>query len=423
VCYFSEILGKPLEDARGNHLGLLADLVATVQGENKYPILSAIAVAQQDRTILIPYIKGTLTSSPAIPIRLPNLDLEEYVSGQADVFLARDVLDKLLISADNTCVAQVSDLKFERQDGIQTVRAIDVGNLGFLRRCGLVKTAQAIAAHQGIGITDHMISWEAVQFDLSTHVIRLTIPMDPVTAKYNTWLAKILPGLNRYQRKQFIENLDENRLVDIFLQIEPEVQSSAALNLTDERLSKILMEMGPDEAVNLLARLSRNRAESILGRMDVDTARVLRKLLYYPHNTAGRIVTTAYLAIRGDQSVAQALTTLHESKDGKESGDAVYVTNANNQLIGITSLSELEIAKPTSAVTSLMNKRAISVRLLERVEDVALLILKYNLLSVPVVDENNILRGVVLAKDALAKNVPATWKKRQPKKHVHSVLS
>ncbi len=71
----------------------------------------------------------------------------------------------------------------------------------------------------------------------------------------------------------------------------------------------------------------------------------------------------------------------------------------------------------------MMSKKVISVRLLERVEDVAPLIFKYNLQAVPVVDENNILRGVVLAKDALEKQVPATWKKRQPKQHVHPVLS
>jgi Mg/Co/Ni transporter MgtE len=74
-------------------------------------------------------------------------------------------------------------------------------------------------------------------------------------------------------------------------------------------------------------------------------------------------------------------------------------------------------------LTGLMSKKVVSIRLLERVEDVAPLIFKYNLQAVPVVDENNILRGVVLAKDALDKNVPATWKKRQPKKHVHSVLA
>jgi CBS domain-containing protein len=333
------------------------------------------------------------------------------------------VLDKVLIDGDNIRLAQVSDLKFESLDGSQVVKAIDVGDLGILRRCGLVKTAQSITSHQGFSIAQHLIPWETIQYDPSSRSLRLIEPMDPVAAKYTAGLAKILPSLNRYQRKQFIENLDDNRLAEIFQQIEPEVQSSAALNLTDDRLSKVIMELGPDEAVNLLARLSRVRQDSVLAKVDAEIARVLHKLLYYPHNTAGRIMTTAYLTIRDDQTAAQAVTALHHSKDGAEAGASVYITDANKRLTGMTSLSDLALANPVTPVVSLMSKKVVCIRLLERVEDVAPLIFKYNLQAVPVVDENNILRGVVLAKDALDKHVPATWKKRQPKKHVHSVLS
>jgi len=247
--------------------------------------------------------------------------------------------------------------------------------------------------------------------------------MEAVAAKYSARLAKILPGLNRYQRKQFIENLDDNRLAEIFQQVDPEVQSSAAVNLTDERLSKVIMELGPDEAVNLLARLSRTRQDSVLGKVEVEIARVLYKLLYYPHNTAGRIMTTTYHSIRENQTAAQALNTLRQSKDGEEAGASVYITDVNNRLTGITSLSDLELANPVTPLVSMMSKKVISIRLLERVEDVAPLIFKYNLVAVPVVDENNVLRGVVLAKDALDKHAPATWKKRQPKKHVHPAFS
>jgi magnesium transporter len=423
MCYFSEILGKPVEDAHGNHLGVLSDLVARVCGETQKPALCAIVVEQQGKTILVPYIKGTLTSSPTIPIRLPNTMEESYIQEPTDIFLARDVLDKILTGSDNTRKAQVSDLKFENLDGQQTVKAIDVGNLGILRRCGLVKTAQAIASHQGFSITEHLIPWDAVQFDLNSRSLKLTGSMELVSDHYNTKLAKILPGLNRYQRKQFIENLDDNRLAEIFIQSEPDVQSSAALNLSDERLAKVIMEMGPDEAVSLLARLSRNCQESVLSKVEPDISRVLQKLLYYPHNTVGRIMATSYLHARPDQTAAQALASIRQTKDGVEAGDSVYICDANDRLAGMTSLNDLAMANSNTPVASMMSKKVISVHLLDRVEDVTSLIFKYNLQAVPVVDENNILRGVVLAKDALDKRVPATWKKRQPKKYVHPVLS
>ncbi len=423
MCYFSEILGKPLEDARGIHVGVLVDLVATVNGINGRLTLTAIVVNVQEKTILIPYIKGTINSSPTIPIKLPNLTLDEYRQTPADIFLARDLLDKDLVSEDDTRLAQVSDLKFENLNGNQVVKAVDVSSLGFLRRCGLVKTAQSIASHKRFSLIEHLIPWTAIQIEPGASTLKMTVPMEPVAAKVNAALAKILPGLNRYQRKQFIENLDDNRLKDIFLQVEIEVQTSAALNLTDERLAKVIMEMGADEAVNLLARLSRPRQDSLLGLVDAEIARVLHRLLHYPHNTAGRIMTTGYHSIRLNQTAEQALSVLRQSPNGFEAGDSIYVTDANNRLTGTLCLTDLELASPAEPVTGLMSKHVVSVRLLERVEDVAPLIFKYALQAVPVVDENNVLRGVVLAKDALDQRAPATWKKRQPKKNVHPIIS
>jgi CBS domain-containing protein len=423
MCYFSEILGKPVEDALGNPIGLLADLVATRRGETPYPILSAIVVEQQGKTIQIPYVNGTLKSSPTIPVRIPNTIAGDYLPEGADIFLARDVLDRPVIGSDNARRAQVSDLKFVTLDGRQVVKAIDVGNLGVLRRCGLVKTAQSIAGHHGFSFTEHLIPWEAIQFEPDNRALRLVAPIDPVSSQYNVGLAKILPSLNRYQRKQFIENLDDSRLTEIFLQVEPEVRASAALNLTEERLARLIMEMDPEEAVNLLARLSRNCQENVLGKVDPEIARVLQKLLYYPYNTVGRIMKTATHTVRIEQTAEQALETLRQSKDGADAGDTVYITDANNRLVGCTTISDLSLARAFTPLTSFMSKKVISVRLLERVEDVAPLIFKYNLQAVPVVDEDQVLRGIVLAKDALDKKVPSTWKKRQPKKFVQPALS
>jgi magnesium transporter len=423
MCYFSEILGKPLEDAHGNHIGTLSDMVAKTRGENQTPILTAIVVEQQQKTVLIPYIQGTLTSSPTIPVKLPNEVKDHYTQVAEDIFLARDVLDKAITDGDNTCRAQVSDLKFESLEGQQSIKAIDVGNLGILRRCGLVRTSQSIASHLGLSISEHLIPWESVQFDLNSRSLRLSEPMEQVSRRYNSVLAQILPNLNRYQRKQFIETLDDNRLVEIFLQVEPDIQNGVALNLTDERLARIIMEMGPDEAVNLLTRLSHNCQESVLGKLDPEIARMLQKLLYYPHNTVGRLMKTTYLSAQPDQTAAQVLATLLQAKDGWETDDSVYITDENHRLVGITNMTDLAMASPITPIASLMSNNVISAQSLDRVEDLVTIILKYNLQTVPVVDENKILRGIVLAKDALDKHVPATWKKRQPKKQVHPILS
>lgn len=423
MCYFSEILGKPVEDALGSPIGRLSDLVVRAPGDKQNPIILAMLIEGQNQTSLIPYVKGTLSSSPIIPLRLPNDVQETFVLEPADFFLARDVLDKPLVNSQGRRKALVSDLKFENKEGWQGIKAIDVGNLGILRRCNLVKTAQSIASHQRFELIEHLIPWETVQFDLEGRSLRLTSDLDAVSEQYNTALARVLPGLNRYQRKQFIENLDDTRLTEIFLQIEPEVQSSAALNLTDDRLARVILEMAPDDAVSLLSRLSKSSQNSVLAKINPEAARLLQKLLYYPYNTVGRLMTTSYRTARPEQTAEEAINMLRQSKDGAGAGDAVYITDANNHLAGITNLTDLAMAGSQTRVASLMSNKVISVWLMERVEDLAPMILRYNLQAVPVVDENNVLRGVVLAKDALDKRVPPTWKKRQAKIHVHPVTA
>jgi magnesium transporter len=149
----------------------------------------------------------------------------------------------------------------------------------------------------------------------------------------------------------------------------------------------------------------------------------LYKLLYYPHNSAGRIMSTIFRSVRANLTAAQALSCLREVKGEVDAGGSVYVIDANNRLTGITTVSDLAMANSLTPVESLMSKKVTNVHLLDRVEDIAPLIFRYNLRALPVVDENNTLRGIVLAKDVLINNTPATWKKRQPKKHVHPVLS
>jgi magnesium transporter len=183
------------------------------------------------------------------------------------------------------------------------------------------------------------------------------------------------------------------------------------------------MEMGPDEAVSLLARIPRNRQENVLGKVDAEIARVLHKLLNYPHNSAGRIMSTTFRSVQANLTAAQAMSCLRMVNDGVDAGEPVYITDMNNRLTGITTVSDLAMANSLMPVESLMSKKVTSVHALDRVEDITPLFFRYNLWAVPVVDEDHTLRGIVLAKDVLNKNTPATWKKRQPKKYVHPILS
>jgi magnesium transporter len=197
--------------------------------------------------------------------------------------------------------------------------------------------------------------------------------------------------------------------------VEPEYQASLVEGMPDERVADVLEEMEPDEAADLLAELPKERSQDLLELMEEDEAEDVRKLLAYPEDTAGGIMTTEYAVVRPEHTAGQAIQVLRETGNEAETIFYVYVTDAEEHLMGVFSLSALIFANPDKPVQEFMHKRVISVNLIDEQNDVAQVISKYDLLAVPVVDEQNCLHGIVTADDALDKIIPTAWKKRLPR--------
>jgi Mg2+ transporter MgtE len=214
---------------------------------------------------------------------------------------------------------------------------------------------------------------------------------------------------------QFLAALDVEHLADALEEVEPEFQASLVAGMSDEKMADVLEEMEPDEAADLLADMPKGRKEGLLALMEKGDADDVRKLLAYPEDSAGGIMTTEYAAIRPDLAAAQAIEALRAMADEVETMFYVYVTDEEDHLLGVFSLNNLIFASPGAMVKDFMAERVISVNLTDDQETVAQTVAKYDLLAVPVVDEQNRLHGIVTADDALDKVVPTAWKKRLPR--------
>ena len=228
-------------------------------------------------------------------------------------------------------------------------------------------------------------------------------------------VAEIISDLNRLQSGQFLEALDVEHLADALEEVEPEFQASLVEGMPDEKVADVLEEMEPDEAADLLAELPEERSQDLLALMEKEDADDVRMLLAYPEDSAGGIMTTEYAAVPPDITAAQAIQVLRETGSEAETIFYVYVTDEQEHLVGVFSLSALIFAQPDALVSEFMQKRLISVQLLDEQDEVAQIISKYDLLAVPVVDEENRLKGIVTADDALDKIIPTAWKKRLPR--------
>ncbi len=414
MAYMSELMGKPVVDVDGERIGRLEDLVATIRGEMPHPEVVALVVKRRGNDLIIPFGAVAVLIAPAIALKQRLAELTPYVPNGHDLFLARDVLDKQIIDIDGFRVVRVNDLDLARVNGHFYVANVDIGTLGLLRRLGLTRVAQRLGRRGG-AVAGGEISWDAVDLLPGDQPMRLKVPSDRIKDLHPADLAEILSDLGQTESAKLLETLDVKALADALEEVEPDFQASLVGTMSDDKVADVLEEMAPDEAADLLAELPDERSHEILNLMEREDAEDVRKLLAYPEDSAGGIMTTEFFSVHPDMTAEQIIAMLREKADEAETVFYVYVTDLADHLLGVFSLRQLVLAQPRTPVTDFMERRVISVSLHDSQESVAQAVAKYNLLAVPVVDDEGRLQGIVTADDALDKIIPTAWKKRLPR--------
>ncbi len=411
MAYLSEIIGRPVTDLDGQPVGKLTDVVVRPWAEFPHPLIEGVEVDVKGSKRTLPFAAVAALLSPVIPLKYRMDETPQFELKADDVLLSRDVLDKQIIDTDGARVVRVNDVELVRVNGTIYVSNVDVSWLGIVRRMGLVGLAHFLAGH----LHQKGISWDDVELLRRDQEMRLRVPAEHLHELHPADLAEIVSDLNKLESGQLLDTLDVKHLADTLEEVEPEFQAELVEHMTDERVADVLEEMEPDEAADLLADLPPERKEDLLALMEKDDADHVRKLLAYPEDSAGGIMTTEYAAIPSNLTAADAIKVLRGMADEVETMFYVYVVDEEAHLTGAFSLNNLIFAAPGQMVSDFMVSRVITVNLTDDQETVAQTVAKYDLLAVPVVDDENHLHGIVTADDALDKVIPTAWKKRLPR--------
>ena len=391
MAFLSEILGRTITDLDGNYVGKLEDLIARERTDFPHPVVEAVVVDRRGEKHIIPYSTVMSLFAPAIPLKCHVEDMPAYALNEEDVYLSRDVLDKQIIDTDGARVVRVNDLQLVRVNGTLYVGNVDVGMMGILRRVGLERMTQAIANGLHVHINENFISWDNVELLQHDQFMRLRVPVESLSELHPADLAEILSDLNKLESGQFLESMNVEQVADALEQVETEFQAS------------------------LLAELPAERSRILVSLMEKEEADDVRHLLTFPEDSAGGIMTTDYAIVPPDVTAEQAIKLLRETASDIDTVIYVYVTDADYHLLGVFSLTDLIFAEPNTLVSEFMDDRVKTVHTHDEQDEVAQIITKYDLLAVPVVDQDNIIQGIVTADDALDKIIPTAWKKRLPR--------
>ena len=338
---------------------------------------------------------------PATDIRFSYLQPDE-------VLIGRDLLNKQVVDTRGMRVVRVNDLKLSDTSSSQLrLLGAEVGIRGILRALSpsFEKLVLRLSHALGHEIPEKIIAWnymDLIDRDLSN--VKLSVSHQTLDDLHPADVADIIEQLDPRLRGQVFAQLDDDQAAEAMAELDDDEMAAKIVGgMADADASRMLSEMDPDDAAELVSELDYDRAEKLLRLMGINEQRAIRQLLGYKDDTAGRIMTSEFVAVPRDITVAEVAERMRALPDDFEPVNYVYVTDEAGKLAGVVSVRHLFVSDATDTLGKLAgDDEVISAKPDDDQEDVAEDIAKYNLLAMPVVDEKTgKILGIVTVDDAL----------------------
>ena len=195
--------------------------------------------------------------------------------------------------------------------------------------------------------------------------------------------------------------LPKELAADTFVEMDSDVQELLIKGFSDTELRDVMDEIYLDDAVDIVEEMPANVVKRILANTDADTRAMINKILRYPEDSAGSIMTVEYVSLKKNMTVADALTRIRRTGIDKETIYFNYVTDYDRHLLGIVTAKDLLLSEDDESISDIMTTNVIYVHTHTDKEDVAQMFSKYNFLAIPVVDDEERLVGIVTIDDAM----------------------
>ena len=408
----SALMGSAVVDAQGSTLGHVREFAVAPSVDSAHIhgiVLKLVSAKRGDRHTMVPVTHLQLTPSGAMQLRdtarpVPLPDDESYL------LLERDLLDQQIIDVHGHKVVRVNDVDLVwencQEDGPDLslrIAEVEVGMRGAVRRIlkGLPKApVDRISARFGASV----IPWDFVDLierDPARRV-RLRVEQDRLSNMHPSDIADILEELAPAERQALFISLDEEVAAEALEEVKPKMQQSLIESLDSEQIAGIVEEMDPGAAADLLSELTDERSEAILEEMDPEERQEVEDLLEFSGDSAAGRMTTEYVALPATAIVDQAINTLRDFEGDIETITDIYLLDEEGRITGLAPIVQLLLAKAEVPLGKLPQGHLVICNVDANGRKVAELFDKYNLRSLPVVDNDRRLVGVIHAEQVIA---------------------
>ena len=404
LLYLTELVGLKVFDIKGRRIGRVKDAALV-------PLIDA---ARVDRFLVgggwawLTVHHDQVRSISLDGIYLRDELLTPYHADEYMLRLARDLLDQQIIDVSGRKVVRVTDVTFgivqEGGHDALKVLEVDIGLRSIFRRLMQGALPPRFVRRMQRAIPASSIRWEfcnIVEADPQRR-LRLNISHTALEKMHPADLADIVEELSPEDREAIFSTIDSEVAAEALSEVEPKMQASILESLDTETAADIIEEMSPNEAADALAELEEETSDEILEEMETEPKSDLQELLEFEEDTAGGLMNTEYVTLHQEATVADGIVALKGNEELLETLNTLLLIDAEERLVGVVPVARLFVAAATSRLRELCSETLIKVPVDEKQKRVVELFDKYNLLTLPVVDDEGKLAGVITADDIIS---------------------
>ena len=399
--YLSEILDRPLLDRKGNVIGKIKDM-NVVPGDT-FPVVEGIYIRGPEGLFRILMKNINVLNKKFVTTYEEAGAVAHMEPQEKEIRIAEHIMDKQVVDINGAKVVRVNDVQLGQVKDQFGLLAIDVGFGGLIRRLGFGR------AKRGALIPWHYLKPLEPGLDRLTLTITRTslVDMHPVD------MAEIVSQLSMQERSDLLSTFDKETTGEIIHELDEETRANIIKQMNPEEAADVLEAMNPDEAADILGDLPDKKAEEIIGLMDKEEAEEVIELLEHDEDTAGGIMTTEYVSFPPDMTAEEVMKELRLIAPDIEMIYYLYVVDNREHLEGVLSLKDLILANPRARLDTVMKRNAKKIHVNADRKEAAEMVSKYNLMAIPVVDDQDTLQGIITVDDIVDFLLPTPLRKRR----------
>ena len=417
--YFSKIIGFDILDSQGQWVGRLHDIAMNPYADI-YPKASELIIRRGSpgREYARVNWEDVIYIEEEVRLKAPgdSLKFSKEVP-KCDFTLRRDIFDQQVVDIDDQRVVRVNDIYLLCVDNQLYAANVDVGLRGIFRRLGWTGAIDLIVAcfnpRSPYLTQDELIPWKATQIvprlGRMKNVLKLEVSKNKLNSIPPAALADIIQDLDLFARVSVFKSMEAVLQNQVFTDMTLSYKVELIEQLSEGEVANLITNIPADEATDLLMKLPREKAHHLMGLLGTETNKKLRKLLGFAQNSAGGLMTTEYLYLKSDARVADAFQKIKDNINFPGTIFFLYIVDDDHKYLGTTSLRRFFNEDPQSLLLKTCYPENIHVYTDDSVEQVALLLERYKSSSIPVLNQQDILQGIITIDDVLEELISLAW--------------